>query len=87
MQHELLFKVISGQREHKIYTDGHIEGFAEGAIVINCFDSLVAKAIHDFAHPRRTRTADFLSSDTAEPHREQRRIVGEEARRDATHQD
>lgn len=42
---QLLFRVVEGEREYRIYSNGQIEGFGSGAIVVNYFDSLLATAI------------------------------------------
>ena len=44
MDKELLFKVLMGigGHEYVIYTNGEIEGFGEGAFVVNCYDQLLA---------------------------------------------
>jgi len=44
-ERDLLFRVIEGEKEYRIYSNGQIEGFGEGAIVINYFDRLLATAI------------------------------------------
>ena len=49
-ERDLLFRVIEGEKEYRIYSNGQIEGFGEGAIVINYFDRLLATAIQKHAH-------------------------------------
>ena len=43
----LVFRVIEGQKEYKIYSDGRTEGFAEGAITVNHLDSFLATAVQE----------------------------------------
>lgn len=40
MEEEILFRVIVGGHEYTIYTTGRIEGFGEGAIVVNYYPQL-----------------------------------------------
>ena len=35
---QLIFRVVEGEKECRIYSNGQIEGFGEPAIVINYFD-------------------------------------------------
>lgn len=42
---QLLFRVIEGEKEYRIYSSGQVDGFGSGAIVVNYFDSLLATAI------------------------------------------
>lgn len=53
MEEGLLFRVFDHGKEYKIYIDGNIVGFDEGAIVFNYFDLLVAKAIQLHEHRRQ----------------------------------
>ncbi len=41
MQRELLFEVLAEGREYRIYTNGRVEGFGEGASVVNHFPRLL----------------------------------------------
>jgi len=45
---EILFKVLAGVGGHEyvIYTNGEIDGFGEGAIVINYYPALVDYAVY-----------------------------------------
>ena len=37
---KVLFKVISGEHEYLIYTDGTIEGFPEDSVVVNYYSQI-----------------------------------------------
>jgi len=65
MAGELLFRVVEGAKEYRIYSNGEIEGFAEGAIVINYFDCLLATAIQRREHPQPRDSHGSLSTDAA----------------------
>ena len=39
----LLFRVVDGDREYRIFDNGEISGFGENAVVFNCFP-LLARA-------------------------------------------
>ena len=58
MQSELLFKVISGDHEYEIYTDGAIKGFDSNAIVVNFYPQLL-----------RSEKASALPTNNAVPER------------------
>lgn len=46
----LLFSVIAEGKTYNIFTNGEIEGFGDDAIIVNYFDLLVARAIHERDH-------------------------------------
>lgn len=50
MERDLLFRVIEGEKEYRIYSNGQVEGFGDGAIVVNYFDRLLATAIQKREH-------------------------------------
>ncbi|GEM_PF-6360652 len=45
MQKRLLFKVVVGEHEYRIYVDGSIEGFDAGAVVFNYFPQIEAEIL------------------------------------------
>jgi hypothetical protein len=53
----LIFQVVEGVKEYRIYADGRAEGFAEGAIIINRLSAYLATAIQRYEHPLRVDAA------------------------------
>lgn len=53
MEPQLLFKVIEGQKEYLIFSNGKVEGFKSDAIVVNYLGCLLATEVleHECRRP------------------------------------
>lgn len=66
---ELLFRVIADGRDHKIYTNGYVEGFGDKVIVANYLDLLMARAYQEREHRQRPDLPSLeVGQNTALPH-------------------
>jgi len=57
LERGLAFRIIEGKKEYRIYSDGRIEGFGEGVIIVNYFPHLLATAIQEHEQNRLQRDA------------------------------
>jgi hypothetical protein len=66
MSKQLLFKVkmVTGEHEYKIYTNGEIEGFGEGALVFNHFPSLLIESLVHQHAPQEDSLHPALAQNT-----------------------
>ena len=67
----LLFKVVEGAHEYKIYASGEIEGFADGALIVNYLDAHLATAIQEHGYRLQPSSCDSLSPDATAERTEQ----------------
>jgi hypothetical protein len=77
-ERQLLFKVMMGVggHEYRVYEDGEIEGFGDGAIVINYFPALLSMYLAQASSPSgisdptcdtRPRSFDLAGAAHGEP--------------------